>query len=123
MARLKALTAKFSDQEAEREKSQAKRQADRLDAEATRRFSDEIDSLKTEFMTLQSGSDVHKRGYAFEALLAKLFLLFDMEPRLAYSLDREQIDGALTFDTDDYVVTRRSRFASDTCLRTRRVFS
>ena len=30
-----------------REKSQAKRQADRLDAEATRRFSDEIDSLKT----------------------------------------------------------------------------
>ena len=60
-------------------------------------------------MTLQSGSDVHKRGYAFEALLAKLFLLFDMEPRLASSLDREQVDGALTFDTDDYVVTRRSR--------------
>ncbi len=109
VARLKALTTEFSDQVAEREKSQAKREANRLGAEATRRFSDEIDNLKSAFMTLQSTADVHARGYAFEKLLAKLFRLFDMEPRLAYSLEREQIDGALTFDTDDYVVEARWR--------------
>jgi hypothetical protein len=32
-----------------------------------------------------------------------------MEPRLAYSLEREQIDGSLSFDTDDYIVEARWR--------------
>jgi hypothetical protein len=109
ITRLQTLTTEFSDQVAEREKSEARRQADRLEAEATRRFSDEIESLRVEFMTLQASTGVHARGYAFEKLLAKLFRLFDMEPRLAYSLEREQIDGALTFDTDDYVVEARWR--------------
>lgn len=27
-----------------------------------------------------------------------------MEPRTSYSLEREQIDGSLTFNTDDYVL-------------------
>jgi len=27
-----------------------------------------------------------------------------LEPRLAYSLESEQIDGSVTFDTDDYIV-------------------
>jgi hypothetical protein len=36
-----------------------------------------------------------------------LFGLFDLEPRAAYSLEREQIDGAFTFDTDDYVLEAR----------------
>ena len=39
--------------------------------------------------------------------LADFFALFDMEPRLAYDLEREQIDGSLTFDTDDYIVEAR----------------
>ncbi len=30
-----------------------------------------------------------------------------MEPRLAYSLEREQLDGSLSFDTDDYIVEAR----------------
>lgn len=30
-----------------------------------------------------------------------------MAPRLSYSLEREQIDGSLSFDTDDYIVEAR----------------
>jgi hypothetical protein len=41
--------------------------------------------------------------------LTDLFLLFDMEPRLSYNLPHEQIDGSLSFDTDDYIVEARWR--------------
>ncbi len=36
-----------------------------------------------------------------------LFGLFDLTPRAAYSLEREQIDGAFSFDTDDYILEAR----------------
>jgi len=32
-----------------------------------------------------------------------------MEPRLSYNLPHEQIDGSLSFDTDDYIVEARWR--------------
>jgi len=50
-----------------------------------------------------------QRGKCFEQLLTSLLLLFDMEPRLAYDLEREQIDGSLSFDTDDYIAEARWR--------------
>ncbi|MBX4170316.1 restriction endonuclease [Rhodococcus sp. DMU2021] len=48
--------------------------------------------------------DVTERGRKFEVVLNGLFAIYDMEPKLAYSLENEQIDGAVTFDTDDYIV-------------------
>jgi hypothetical protein len=35
-------------------------------------------------------SDPHQRGLNFETFLYKAFALFDMEPRLKYSLEYEQ---------------------------------
>jgi hypothetical protein len=58
---------------------------------------------------LQRATDPHQRGYQFEFLLNELFLLYDLEPRLAYKLAHEQIDGSFTFDTDDYIVEARWR--------------
>lgn len=76
---------------------------------AERRFSDDLESLKARFIDLQAEADVHARGYAFERLLADLFHIFDLEPRLSYKLPNEQIDGSFTFDTDDYIVEARWR--------------
>jgi len=58
---------------------------------------------------LQEEPNSQRRGRDLETLLTDLFMLFDMEPRLSYDLDREQIDGSLTFDTDDYIVEARWR--------------
>ena len=74
-----------------------------------KQFSDELDSLKSRYLELHSASDPHQRGKAFEVLLTDLFLLFDMEPRLSYRIQYEQIDGSLSFDTDDYIVEARWR--------------
>lgn len=56
------------------------------------------------FLQLQTAADPRQRGYDFEGLLSDLFRLFDMEPRLAYRTGIEQIDGSLSFDTDDYIL-------------------
>jgi hypothetical protein len=45
-----------------------------------------------------------ERGRRFERFLNGLFDLFDLEPRLTYALEYEQIDGAFSFDTDDYIM-------------------
>lgn len=107
--RLRGLTATLADQVAARETAEARREAARAQAEAERRFSDEVAALKPTFMALQAQGDIRKRDYAFEALLNDFFQLFDMEPSLAYALAREQSDGSLTFDTDDYIIEARWR--------------
>lgn len=94
---------------AEAEKQTSAIQAYAAEAIALRRFNDDLEALKSKFIGLQSETDVHQRGYAFESLLADLFLLFDLEPRLAYAIPLEQIDGSFTFDTDDYIMEARWR--------------
>lgn len=106
---LRELTKAYSLEVTERERIIAEREASRAQAEAQRTFSDELDQLRRRFLTLQEESNPQRRGRDLEPLLTDLFMLFDMEPRLAYDLDREQIDGSLSFDTDDYIVEARWR--------------
>ena len=64
--------------------------------------------MEAEFLALHASEDSpQERGRRFERFLTSLFELFDLEPRLAYSLEAEQIDGSVTFDTDDYIVEAR----------------
>lgn len=106
---LKDVTQQYSAALKDAERQENARKAAAAQAEAIRHFSDEVGELKNRFLTLQTESDKHRRGYALESLLADLFLLYDLEPRLSYVLALEQIDGSFTFDTDDYVVEARWR--------------
>jgi len=71
-----------------------------------RRFSDELAELHAEFLAMhkQTEKTPQQRGTRFERFLNRVFELFDLEPRLAYNLEREQLDGAFSLDTDDYIV-------------------
>lgn len=79
-------------------------QADAAAAKRNRSFSEGIAALRMRFLGLHAMSDPHARGRALESFLNELFRLFDLDPRAAYSLEHEQIDGALSFDTDDYIL-------------------
>ncbi len=109
VSHLKSVTEKYASDIADTEKQQAARQARSAQAAAIRKFNDDLDGLKIRFLDLQRETDVHARGYAFESLLADLFLLYDLEPRLAYKIELEQIDGSFSFDTDDYILEARWR--------------
>lgn len=73
------------------------------DAE-TAHFRQSITELQTRYLGLHTSTNHQLRGKQFEVLLTDTFLLFDMEPRLAFNLEREQIDGSVSFDTDDFIV-------------------
>jgi Restriction endonuclease len=107
VGRLRDLTRDHADLLTERERLVADQEARRAQEEAQRKFADEVAGLHKRFPELHSEADHQKRGISFERLLTDFFALFDMEPRLAYNLEREQIDGSLSFDTDDYIVEAR----------------
>ncbi|MFB7950072.1 restriction endonuclease [Kitasatospora phosalacinea] len=67
-------------------------------------FAAKLEELKARFLGLDAMTDRKAAGRQFEGFLNQLFQLFDLEPRLGYKLPYEQIDGSLTFDTDDYIV-------------------
>ncbi|MEW2046605.1 hypothetical protein [Streptomyces sp. NPDC005476] len=80
-------------------------QAQQAEREKHRRsFSQRLSELKEEFLRLQADTDRQGAGRAFESFLFSLFELFDMQPRLGYDLEFQQIDGSITFDTDDYIL-------------------
>lgn len=106
---LRVLVAPYRDQVASAESSATAKQSHAAAQSVLRRFSDDLDTLRQQYVLLHSSDDPHGRGKAFESLLRDMFLLFDMEPRLSYSLPHEQIDGSLSFDTDDYIVEARWR--------------
>ncbi|MGW3186106.1 restriction endonuclease [Kitasatospora sp. NPDC001119] len=74
--------------------------------QTTRRlnFTAKLEEQKGRFMELEAMVDRKAAGRQFEVFLNELFQLFELEPRLGYKLPYEQIDGSLTFDTDDYIV-------------------
>lgn len=79
-------------------------------AAALREFTDDLRALEAEFLAMHASDESPQdRGRRFQDFLTALFELFDLEPRLAYSLESEEIDGSVTFDTDDYIVEARWR--------------
>ncbi|SRR6266540_3683647 len=109
VAELRRWTQQYSDAITERERAEAELAAVVQQAETARRFSEELEALRQRFMEMFSMERPHQRGYAFQDFLDKVFALFDLEPRLSYRLEHEEIDGSFSFDTDDYILEARWR--------------
>lgn len=106
---LRILVAPYRDEVASAAGAAAARKSHAARQKALRQFSDDLDALRQRYLAMLGSDDPHRRGKEFETLLRDIFLLFDMEPRLSYELAHEQIDGSLSFDTDDYIIEARWR--------------
>jgi len=60
--------------------------------------------INTEYISMISMSDAQKRGYMLEKILKDVFELFDLDPKASFKIVGEQIDGAFTFDSTDYLL-------------------
>lgn len=80
---------------------------DSLAAVSTRR--EGISRLNETFRGLQSSTDRHARGYAFERLLSDLFRLHEYDFASSYRTEIDQVDGALTVDGFTYLLEARWR--------------
>lgn len=62
-----------------------------------------LEEIKTEFYQLVSSSDFQIRGFKLEKIIKELFTLFDLDPKASFRIQGEQIDGAFTFENNDYL--------------------
>lgn len=62
-----------------------------------------LEEIKTEFYQLVSSSDFQVRGFKLERIIKDLFTLFDLDPKASFRIQGEQIDGAFTFENNDYL--------------------
>ncbi len=111
VAEVRRWTESYRGDIAEQDRISAETRAKAAQQDALRKFGQDLENLKMMFLQLDKSSDAVGRGHDFEEFLNDLFRLFDMEPRLNYSLEREELDGSLSFDTDDYILEARWRKA------------
>ena len=62
-----------------------------------------VEEIKNEFFQLVSSDDPHSRGFKFEKIIKELFTLFDLDPKASFRIQGEQLDGAFTFESNDYL--------------------
>ncbi len=62
-----------------------------------------LDELKRRYFELLSSGEPQKRGYELEKLLYEIFELFDLDPKASFRNTGEQVDGAFTFDSTDWL--------------------
>ena len=102
------LKASLKKESSARDEAAAKRQKIdeyRKESQQQASFKANLDSLKKSYLVLtQQQEHPQERGLALEKLLNDLFALFDLEPRLAYSSNVDQVDGSFRLDTDDYLI-------------------
>jgi hypothetical protein len=63
----------------------------------------QLEEIKKEFYVLVSSTDHQARGFKFERIIKDLFTLFDLDPKASFKIQGEQIDGAFTFEGNDYL--------------------
>ena len=105
---VRSVVDEYSELAAARESARREAEEARAREDARRLHDNSLTKLQSQFLEMHgSSADPQARGYAFERFLNALFELWDLYPRAAYSLEHEQIDGAFTFRTDDYILEAR----------------
>lgn len=105
LAEVRRVTDVYSEATQARQKVNAEIEAEAARSAGRRNHEAVLGSLTERFFELHASSgSPQERGRAFEELLHDLLDLYDLQPRASYRLPAEQIDGAFTFRTDDYLL-------------------
>ena len=107
---VRSVVQQYSELAAQRETARRESEGLAAKASALRIHQNRLKHLHDEFLRMHGMADEpQKRGRTFERFLNDLFELWDLNPRAAYSIEHEQIDGAFTLRTDDYILEARWR--------------
>jgi hypothetical protein len=109
VARMRRFVLRHTELTAEREAAAARRVAAAAAAQAHQESTGRLAFLRLRLYALEAETDAQRRGLQLEQLLYDLFRFFDLDPRGPFVLRGEQIDGAFSFDTDDYLLEARWR--------------
>lgn len=103
VAALKKLSTGHESLIAEQKKAEERRKLAKEKQQQTTAISAKLEELVKEYYKLISSEEPQKRGYILERILRELFALFDLDPKASFKIEGEQIDGAFTFQSTDYL--------------------
>ena len=109
VTRMRRFAARHAELTAEREAASRQRAPAATAAATHQELAAQLRVLQQQLWALEAEQDARRRGLQLERFLYDLFCVFDLEPRGAFVLSGEQIDGAFSFDTDDYLLEARWR--------------
>lgn len=100
---LKKAMAGNADVFAEQQAIKERRKASAAQIQVALGVQDKLRELYEECTQLVSDANHQRRGFRLEKMMRELFSLFDLDPRASFKIDGEQIDGAFTFDSTDFL--------------------
>ncbi len=100
---LRKYTSGYQKMWDEKQQTDERRTAYAEKLERVNSFQTQLGNLNKEYCQLATSNDSQGRGYRLETMLKELFELFDLDPKASFKIEGEQIDGAFTFDSVDYL--------------------
>lgn len=100
---LREFSKTFLGQQEDLDKAEAARKKQYEDSLKNQELRNKLKELKIEYFELISSDDHQKRGFKLEKVIKNLFVLFDLDPKASFRIVGEQIDGAFTFESTDYL--------------------
>ncbi len=64
---------------------------------------EKLDKIKDNFYKLVGSDNPQARGFQLEKIIKELFNLFDLDSKASFRITGEQIDGAFTFESADFL--------------------
>lgn len=64
---------------------------------------EKLDEIKNDFYKLVGSENPQARGFQLEKIIKELFNLFDLDSKASFRITGEQIDGAFTFESADFL--------------------
>jgi hypothetical protein len=104
VAELRKYTKPYEADLLEQEKARERIADERAKSAEKRSFADRLAALMKVYEELVVTEDHQARGRALESLLRDLFALFDLDPRAAFILYGEQIDGSFTLGETHFLL-------------------
>jgi restriction endonuclease Mrr len=100
---LREISKTFVDQQQKQEELEQKRREEYEKLLKNQELKNRIEEIKKEYFLLISSDDPQGRGFKLEKIIKELFEIFDLDPKASFRIIGEQIDGAFTFETTDYL--------------------
>lgn len=101
---LRQHTKGFFEIQKEQEQVRERKQVHQSKLESNNDFTKKLDELKFEFNKMAIMVNKQQRGFDFEKFLNAMFNLFDLDPKCSYKAAGEQIDGAFTYEYQDFLI-------------------
>jgi hypothetical protein len=104
VAALRGYIKPYEEELLERERAKERIDEARTEARKHRHMAEKLSQLMAHYGDLVAMEDAQERGRLLEPLLRDLFLLFDLDPKAAFTLRGEQIDGSFSLGETHFLL-------------------